>query len=141
MLDDSSSSSDSDDSFSFLNHTSLLGPRNRNNPCFEFEEDMIAEFEKDAELCMKAVCALYRQQTSVSKSPMCLEFSSNQSPGFNKYDALRGTTLAEFLIDGDTEGKLRKSATELEQHDKNGLSDCKRLAIGHSKQLFEIFRK
>lgn len=53
----------------------------------------------------------------------------------------RGTTLAEFLIDGDTEGKLRKSATELEQHDKNGLSDCKRLAIGHSKQLFEIFRK
>lgn len=53
----------------------------------------------------------------------------------------RGTTLAKFLIDGDPQGKLRKSVQELEKYDQKGLSECKRLAIGHSKQLFEIYQK
>ena len=35
---------------------------------WEFESDMLADFGKSAELCMKAVCALYRQQTSYEQS-------------------------------------------------------------------------
>lgn len=52
----------------------------------------------------------------------------------------RGTTLAEFLIDGDLQGKLRKSIPELQQYDEKGLDDCKKLAIEHFKQLFEIYQ-
>lgn len=49
--------------------------------------DMLAAFGKDPELCMKAVCALYRQQTSeeqMSKGALL----SNQR-GFNKFDAYK----------------------------------------------------
>lgn len=49
--------------------------------------------------------------------------------------------MAEFLIDGDPQGKLRKSVRELEKYDQKGLSECKRLAVGHSKQLIEIYQK
>lgn len=38
----------------------------------------------------------------------------------------RGTTLAEFLIDVDPQGKLKKCASELLQFDSKGLDDCKK---------------
>lgn len=57
------------------------------------------------------------------------------------YTFFRGTTLAEFLIDGDPKGKLTKSKMELMAYDPKGLDDCRRLAIEHSKQLFEIYQK
>uniref|UniRef100_A0A2N9FY80 Uncharacterized protein n=1 Tax=Fagus sylvatica TaxID=28930 RepID=A0A2N9FY80_FAGSY len=142
VSDDSSSSSDSDDDVDdFLNLDQFIPKvqRNNDNQKWEFEADMLAEFKIDSELCMKAVCALYRQQTSVKRSPLGLSLSNNR--GFSKCDTLRGSTLAEFLIDGDPQRKLRKSVTELEKYDQKGLSDCKRLAIAHSKQLFEIYQK
>lgn len=49
--------------------------------------------------------------------------------------------MAEFLIAGDPQKKLRKSVAELEKHDQKGLSDCRRLAVTHAKQLFEIYQK
>lgn len=60
---------------------------------WELEADMLSAFGKDLELCMKAVCALYRQQTSeeqVSKETM---YDNNR--GFSKFDALR---YRSFLI-------------------------------------------
>lgn len=53
----------------------------------------------------------------------------------------RGTTLAKFLIDGDPQGRLKKSISELLQHDPKGFDDCKIIAVDHSKQLFEIYQK
>lgn len=61
--------------------------RSKTNMKWEFEADMLAAFGKDPELCMKAVCALYRQQTSeeqMSKGALL----SNQR-GFNKFDAYK----------------------------------------------------
>ncbi|KAJ0049386.1 hypothetical protein Pint_15026 [Pistacia integerrima] len=66
--------------------------------------------------------------------------SSTKNRGFSHSNALRGTTLAEFLIDGNPLGRLRKSIRELEQYDEKGLDDCKKLATEHSKQLFEIYQ-
>lgn len=56
----------------------------------------------------------------------------------------RGTTSAEFLIDVDPQGKLKKCVSELLQFDPKGLDDCKKKkkkASGRSKQLFEIYQK
>lgn len=54
---------------------------------WDFEADMLADFGKDTELCMKAVCALYRQQTSeekISKGTLV-----TNCRGFSKFDAFR----------------------------------------------------
>uniref|UniRef100_A0A6N2MGR1 Uncharacterized protein n=1 Tax=Salix viminalis TaxID=40686 RepID=A0A6N2MGR1_SALVM len=72
---------------------------------WEFEGDMLADFGKDPELCMKAVCALYRQQTDEEKhNKETLHYNGR---GFSKFDA--PSKLAEFLIDGDPSGDLKKS--------------------------------
>ncbi|KAL4651460.1 hypothetical protein ACB092_01G161400 [Castanea dentata] len=140
--DDSSSSSDSDDDVNdYLNLDQFIPKvqRNRDNQKWEFEANMLEEFRKDEELCMEAVCALYRQHTSVKRSPFGFSLPNNR--GFKNFDVARGTTLAEFLIAGDPQKKLRKSVAELEKHDHKGLSDCRRLAVTHAKQLFEIYQK
>lgn len=104
---------------------------------WEFEADMLADFGKDIELCMKAVCALYRQQTSaekISRGTLCYN-----SRGFSKFDAPRGSTLAEFLTDGDPQGNLKKSAKELAEYDPKAVKLCRTLATNYSKQLFAIY--
>lgn len=49
--------------------------------------------------------------------------------------------MAEFLINGDPHGQLRKSVTELEAYHLKAVDDCKSIAIHHSQQLFDIYRK
>lgn len=76
----------SDEDMDFGNILSKI-QRSKTNMKWEFEADMLAAFGKDPELCMKAVCALYRQQTSeeqMSKGALL----SNQR-GFNKFDAYK----------------------------------------------------
>ncbi|KAK8599422.1 hypothetical protein V6N13_077346 [Hibiscus sabdariffa] len=105
---------------------------------WKFEGELLAAFAKDPELCMKAVCALYRQQTSgekLSKASLC----QNQR-GFSKFDAYRGCTLAEFLTDGDPQGDVKKSVKELEAYDPNGVELCRNLATRYSRQLFEVYK-
>ncbi|KAI3965709.1 hypothetical protein MKX01_010666 [Papaver californicum] len=105
---------------------------------WQFEADMLSSFVKDPILCMKAVCALYRQQTAEEKS---IKGSLHLNKrGFSKFHALRGTYLAEFLSDGSQEGDLVKSVKELEMFDPKGLEDCTKLAIHYSKQLFTIYQ-
>ncbi|KAJ7959285.1 Homeobox-leucine zipper HOX24 [Quillaja saponaria] len=113
--------------------------RKRDSKKWEFEGDMLAAFGKDPELCMKAVCALYRQQTSdeqISKGTLVYNHR-----GFNKFDAFRGSDLAEFLTDGDPHGDLKKSVNELHKFDPRGVELCNTLAARYSKQLFEIYKK
>ncbi|KAF2297920.1 hypothetical protein GH714_005438 [Hevea brasiliensis] len=142
---DSSSSSSSEDEWDFSVDFSTINKNwqrrqvNGAHKSWEIDADMITAFEKDGELCMEAICALYRQQTSARKS--IYGTSTSQNRGFNKLVVTRGTTLAEFLIDGDPQGKLKKSKLELVAYDPKGLDDCRRIAIDHSKQLFEIYQK
>lgn len=66
---------------------SNLGRRKDRISKWEFEADMLAAFGKDPELCMKAVCALYRQQTSEEK--ICKGSLYSNHRGFSKFDARR----------------------------------------------------
>lgn len=51
----------------------------------------------------------------------------------------RGSILALFLSNGNSHGKLTKSVEELKNFDVCGLIDCRRIAIEHLKQLFELY--
>ncbi|KAJ0089370.1 hypothetical protein Patl1_32851 [Pistacia atlantica] len=69
-----------------------------------------------------------------------MDFDFSELIGTQNDKKWEGTSLAEFLINGDPLGKLRKSILELEQYDEKGLDDCKKLATEHSKQLFERYQ-
>lgn len=145
IIDDDTEDSDGDDASSgtqdgsdvdFDEILSRLKRTKDQNLEWELEADMLSAFGKDPELCMKAVCALYRQQTSeekVSKGTLVCN-----SRGFSKFDAYRGTMLAEFLTDGDPQGELKKSVEELREYDPKGLELCRTFASRYSKQLFDI---
>ncbi|KAM3381875.1 hypothetical protein P3S68_007448 [Capsicum galapagoense] len=105
---------------------------------WEFEGDMLAAFGKDPELCMKAVCVLYRQQTEEEKCSKETIFHNQR--GFSQCDAFRGSTLAEFLTDGDRQGDMMKSVKELQAYDPRGIEVCIALATRYSKQLFSIYK-
>lgn len=126
---DLSESSDDSDSTS---------EQNPEKETWNSEADMLSSFEKKHELCLKAVCALYRNKCFEEKSLKWSLSSNNRE--FDKSEALRGTSLAEFLINGDPKGKLNKTITELKNHDPKGLDDCRRLATLYSKQLFKFYR-
>ncbi|KAK4384881.1 hypothetical protein Sango_2612100 [Sesamum angolense] len=105
---------------------------------WEYEADMLADFGKRPELCMKAVCALYRQQTSEEKS--CKSAILLNGRGFSQIHAFSGSALAEFLTDGDPHGDVKKSVEELQAFDVKGVEQCRKLATHYSKQLFEIYK-
>ncbi|CAK9163036.1 unnamed protein product [Ilex paraguariensis] len=132
--DDSSDSGD-ENSDSYMNN---MISNLRTKACVH-EADMLMAFERDSELCMNAVCALYRQQTSLLKSVKGSSFSKDR--GFDQFDALRGSSLARFLTDGDPEGKLKKTVKELEEYDTKGIDECRKLARRYSSQLFETYQK
>lgn len=52
----------------------------------------------------------------------------------------RGTTLAEFLTDGDPHGDLKKSVQQLKERGSQAVELCRTLASHYSKQLFEIYK-
>ncbi|KAI3453792.1 hypothetical protein Pfo_010455 [Paulownia fortunei] len=104
-----------------------------------FEADMLQAFQEDEELCLNAVCALYRQQIFAKKSTQ----GSNlpKSGGFSHVDSMSGRALAEYLIDGDRELRLRKSVSEVKQQRPDVLRQCKRLASIYHEKLYEIYSK
>ncbi|KAF4380464.1 hypothetical protein F8388_024757 [Cannabis sativa] len=128
----------SDDKIDFSEILSNLQRKKDKSFKWEFEADMLADFGKDTELCMKAVCALYRQQTADEK--ICKGTLVYNNRGFSKFDALRGTNLAVYLTDGDEEGHLTKTVEELEKYDPKAVKLCRTLATNYSKQLFEIYK-
>lgn len=54
---------------------------------WEYEADMLGAFADDAELCMKAVCALYRMQTDDEQD--CKSTMYQNERGFSQCDAYR----------------------------------------------------
>ncbi|XP_059644049.1 uncharacterized protein LOC132285839 [Cornus florida] len=137
--EDSSSSGDGTCTDSDMNNMVAELWRKRNSEKWAFKPDMLLAFERDSELCMNAICALYRQQNSTKESIKGPLYSENR--GFNQFDAIRGTALAKFLTGGDPLGGLKKSVLELQQYDPKGLDDCRRLAKHYATQLFEIYRR
>ncbi|KAF8027729.1 hypothetical protein BT93_E0596 [Corymbia citriodora subsp. variegata] len=102
--------------------------------CWKSEVDMLSDFTQNDELCMKAVCALYRLQRSKS-------MQRSACGGFDDLLSPRENSLAEFLTGGDPEGKLKKSVMNLRDHCPEGLSLCRNIATINFKQLFIIYRK
>ncbi|KAJ6308038.1 hypothetical protein OIU76_017750 [Salix suchowensis] len=137
--EESSSFSDSEEFDFSIDFSSMTKPvqANINSIKWKSEADMVAAIEQDAELHSRAVCALFGQQVAVEKSSNF--HSTFPNGGFDKVDAARGSALAEFLINGDPQGKLQ--ILELIKYDPEGFNDCKRLAIKYSKQLFEMYRQ
>ena len=54
---------------------------------WKFEGDMLAAFDEHPEICLKAVCALYRKQTEEEQKQKATFVHNKQ--GFNQIHALR----------------------------------------------------
>ncbi|CAE6238020.1 unnamed protein product [Arabidopsis arenosa] len=104
---------------------------------WEYEADMLADFGKDPELCMRAVCVLFRFQTEDEKVERSSHVSNGR--GFSKVDAVRGTSIALFLTDGDPAGDMKKSVEDLKSFKFEDVKKCEILACKYSKQLFQIY--
>lgn len=68
----------------------LRRKRDSHSSKWEFEAEMLADFGKDPVMCMKAVCALYRQQTSEEQSAKGAIYRNQR--GFSHCDAYRLVT-------------------------------------------------
>ncbi|KAM3271105.1 hypothetical protein P3S67_029308 [Capsicum chacoense] len=103
----------------------LVNPGNKSGIEWSSEDDFCSAFYTDAELCLNAVCALYRQQISGNKfSSMC------------KIDKNRITALGVFLCRGDPENKLKRTISDVGPED---LCICKTLAIRYFRQIYRIY--
>ncbi|KAI3860852.1 hypothetical protein MKX03_002468 [Papaver bracteatum] len=125
--------SDSDDESvdSLGDPMDMLATVNKHEMKWKSEVDMLSSFEEDPEICLKAVCALYRQEISEDEiSPKGLVIDS---------DTLRCTSLAQFLMDNDCKGDVKKSVKELEKFDSKAVGDCKKLVRRYSIYLFDIY--
>ncbi|KAF5203578.1 Homeobox-leucine zipper hox24, partial [Thalictrum thalictroides] len=105
---------------------------------WQYEVEMVSSFETDPSVCMRAVCALYRQHTIEKKAVAAPGHSRNR--GFCRIDEQRGTLLAEFLLGGNLDGEMKKSVEELKRYLPSGIDECKRLAKKYSEQLFTVYR-
>ncbi|MCL7050461.1 hypothetical protein MKW94_003904 [Papaver nudicaule] len=109
---------------------------------WQIEDDMLSSLEEDPVLCMKAVCALHRQEITRGKFVTGSLHNSNQRFSFfSKFEpVIRGSEMAAFLTDKNPEGDLKKSVEELEMFMPGGLEDCKTLAKFYSAKLFTIYQ-
>ncbi|KAL6530876.1 hypothetical protein OROGR_014736 [Orobanche gracilis] len=101
---------------------------------FMYEADMLRAFQQDEQLCMNAVCALYRQQAKLKGHADLSEMG-----GFSPLDSVSGRALAEYLIDGDEELRLRKSVSEVKKQRPDVISQCRKLANINVEKLFAIY--
>ncbi|KAK6137320.1 hypothetical protein DH2020_028924 [Rehmannia glutinosa] len=104
--------------------------RSKPGKTWMFGADMLKAFQEDDELCMNAMCALYRQKVSASKS------TEGSNRVFYHFETMRGCDLAEYLIDGDPELRLTKSVREVKQQ---FINQCRRLATDHYASLFMLY--
>ncbi|XP_062189686.1 uncharacterized protein LOC133892754 [Phragmites australis] len=134
------SSPEPEESDSEINYADVMAciGRKRNSKDWEHEGQMLSAFDKHPELCLKAVCALYRKQTEDERSEKATLIHNKE--GFSQIDARRGSRIAEFLLDGDPYGPLKKTVSDLEEYDRYALEFCHNVAARYSKQLFAIYQ-
>ncbi|KAL8064045.1 hypothetical protein ABFX02_01G065900 [Erythranthe guttata] len=87
---------------------------------------MLDAFEEDDELCMNAVCALYRHQVSTRES-LC------------HFVMMGGRDLAKCLIDGDPELRLKKPVSEIKRQFPNAINECRILARSYYEKLYMLY--
>ncbi|CAM0880465.1 unnamed protein product [Alopecurus aequalis] len=116
----------------------IRGKKNANNKDWETEKEMLSAFDEHPELTLKAVCVLYRQQTEEEQVEKATIVHNKR--GFNQIDAPRGSYIAQFLLDGDASGPLKKTTQDLEKYDRGGLEFCLKMAFRYSGQLFAIYQ-
>ena len=116
----------------------IRGKRNAKNKDWKIEPEMLSAFDEYPELRLKAVCALYRKQTQEEQAGKAIIMHNKK--GFNQIDARRGSNIAQFLLDGDAAGPLKKTAQDLEKYDWYALEFCHKMALRYSKQLFAIYQ-
>ncbi|KAL3651394.1 hypothetical protein CASFOL_004396 [Castilleja foliolosa] len=135
-LNDEVSTSDSEDSCTDSRMDDLITSlRSKDHGRkWTYESDMLRAFQQDEELCMKAVCSLYRQQSFARKST-----GRSKNGGFNPVDSMSGCALAKYLIDGDRELRLRKSVSEVKKECPDVISQCRKLATNYVEKLFQIY--
>nr|XP_040259567.1 uncharacterized protein LOC109776802 isoform X2 [Aegilops tauschii subsp. strangulata] len=112
--------------------------RNANGKGWDYEAEMLSAFAEQDELCLKAVCALYRKQTEEEQSVKASMVHNRQ--GFSQMDAVRGSHIAEFLLDGDALGPPKKTVDDLQKYNPDALEFCRKIAAHYSKQLFAIYQ-
>ncbi|XP_048131637.1 spindle pole body component 110-like [Rhodamnia argentea] len=98
-------------------------------------KELYSDLGRDYELCMKAICALYKRKKLAWKA------MGRSSKGFSGLRLLRGNHLAEFLTDGDPQCRLKKSVEDLQDHCPGVLQDCQDIATEHCHQLFEMYQQ
>ncbi|KAL3645724.1 hypothetical protein CASFOL_010904 [Castilleja foliolosa] len=135
-LDDEVSTNDSEDSCTDSRMDDLITSiRSKNlGRKWTYEADMLRAFQQDEELCMNAVCSLYRQQSLARKST-----GRSKNGGFNPVDSMSGCALAKYLIDGDRDLKPRKSVSEVKKERPDVISQCRKLATNYVEKLFQIY--
>ncbi|KAG8381172.1 hypothetical protein BUALT_Bualt06G0094700 [Buddleja alternifolia] len=94
-------SGDSENSMAYDEIMSSLRRERKDKMEWEYEADMLADFGRCPELCMKAVCALYRQQTSEEQS--CKATLNLNGRGFSQIHALRKEITLEVEQPSDEE--------------------------------------
>ncbi|KAF8027725.1 hypothetical protein BT93_E0595 [Corymbia citriodora subsp. variegata] len=104
-------------------------------------DELLSDLEKHDELCMRAICALYRRQILAARKAMENGVCQGVCRGFSGLRVLRGISLGEFLTDRDPQFKLKRSVKELQDHGPRSLSDCRNIAIEHSNQLFAMYQQ
>ncbi|KAM3271103.1 hypothetical protein P3S67_029306 [Capsicum chacoense] len=103
----------------------LVNPGNKSGIEWSSEDDFCSAFYTDSELCLNALCALYRQQISGNKFSL-----------MSKIDKNRINALGVFLCRDDPERKLKRTISEVGLED---LCICKTLAIRYSRQIYRIY--
>uniref|UniRef100_A0A0A8Z7R3 Uncharacterized protein n=1 Tax=Arundo donax TaxID=35708 RepID=A0A0A8Z7R3_ARUDO len=87
------------------------------------DADVLHSCLENKEICMEAACALYRQRK--------LTFQPTKRD--------RATELAEFLLDGNLQGPLKRTTEELMKHDPQAHNFLEKMVLRYSEQLFDIY--
>ncbi|GKU89173.1 hypothetical protein SLEP1_g3344 [Rubroshorea leprosula] len=146
----------SDGEVNFIKVLSTMGRKKDGRSEWKDEADMLGDFGKDPNLCMKGVCAIHSRDISkerahnktfyfdeISFHDETFYHDENidyQGQDFNKYDVPRGSNLACYLTGDDPSGDVKKSVEELQEYDPQGVDVRYKLAARYSRQLFEIYK-
>ncbi|XBH82879.1 hypothetical protein VPH35_071434 [Triticum aestivum] len=128
----------------------IRGKRNAKSKDWEIEAEMPTSFDEhphehaDRLLHplvddLPSVCALYRKQTEEEQAEKATIMHNKK--GFSQIDARRGSHIAQFLLDGDAAGPLKKTVQDLEKYNRRALEFCHKMALSYSKQLFAMYQK
>ncbi|KAL5226581.1 hypothetical protein ABZP36_014846 [Zizania latifolia] len=104
---------------------------------WESYEHLSASVVASLELCMQALCALYRQRKLVLESN---GGGQTGTIGLSEIDTCRAIKLATFLLDGDLQGPVKRTVEEVLRHDVAWSILLRRVVFSCSKVLFDIYR-